>query len=168
MSHSLLYPLKYFLFLTIKPSFYIRLLSLTLQQCYDLRFPELSLCLRAQGADILTYPSAFTFATGASHWEPLLRARAIESQCYVVAAAQSGMHNEKRSSWGHAMVISKPNFFKWLLWNAYYFIANNTALKFIRLSPGILRVIYLCYQFSKLYYLYSGGRPMGSNHSTVL
>lgn len=57
-----------------------------------------------QGADILTYPSAFTFATGASHWEALLRARAIESQCYVVAAAQCGMHNEKRTSWGHAMV----------------------------------------------------------------
>ncbi|KAK3908981.1 Nitrilase and fragile histidine triad fusion protein NitFhit, partial [Frankliniella fusca] len=79
--------------------------NIGLSICYDLRFPEASLSLRMQGADILTYPSAFTFATGASHWEPLLRARAIETQCYVVAAAQSGMHNEKRMSWGHAMIV---------------------------------------------------------------
>jgi predicted amidohydrolase len=69
-----------------------------------MRFPELSLTLAKMGADILTFPSAFTFATGAAHWETLLRARAIESQCYVVAAAQTGTHNSKRSSWGHAMV----------------------------------------------------------------
>ncbi|GFG35911.1 hypothetical protein Cfor_05267 [Coptotermes formosanus] len=73
--------------------------------CYDMRFPELSLTLARMGADILTFPSAFTFATGAAHWETLLRARAIESQCYVVAAAQTGTHNSKRSSWGHAMVV---------------------------------------------------------------
>ncbi|XP_021933022.1 nitrilase homolog 1 isoform X2 [Zootermopsis nevadensis] len=73
--------------------------------CYDMRFPELSLTLAKTGADILTFPSAFTFATGAAHWETLLRARAIESQCYVVAAAQTGTHNSKRSSWGHAMVV---------------------------------------------------------------
>ncbi|XP_069701548.1 deaminated glutathione amidase-like isoform X1 [Periplaneta americana] len=73
--------------------------------CYDMRFPELSLTLTRMGADILTYPSAFTFATGAVHWETLLRARAIENQCYVVAAAQTGSHNQKRSSWGHAMVV---------------------------------------------------------------
>jgi predicted amidohydrolase len=69
-----------------------------------MRFPELSLALAKMGADILTFPSAFTFATGAAHWETLLRARAIESQCYVIAAAQTGTHNSKRSSWGHAMV----------------------------------------------------------------
>lgn len=73
--------------------------------CYDMRFPELSLTLAKMGADILTFPSAFTFATGAAHWETLLRARAIESQCYVIAAAQTGTHNSKRSSWGHAMVV---------------------------------------------------------------
>ncbi|KAL0279535.1 UNVERIFIED_CONTAM: hypothetical protein PYX00_001066 [Menopon gallinae] len=73
--------------------------------CYDVRFPELSLALARMGADILTYPSAFTFSTGASHWEVLLRAKAIETQCFVVAAAQIGMHNKKRSSWGHGMVI---------------------------------------------------------------
>lgn len=56
------------------------------------------------GAKILTFPSAFTFATGAFHWELLLRARAVENQCYVIAAAQSGIHNPKRHSWGHAMV----------------------------------------------------------------
>eukprot|EP01135_Chromosphaera_perkinsii_P005441 Nk52_evm16s349 gene=Nk52_evmTU16s349 len=73
--------------------------------CYDLRFPELSLAMRRKGADILTFPSAFTEKTGAAHWEVLLRARAIENQSYVVAAAQTGKHNEKRSSYGHAMIV---------------------------------------------------------------
>ncbi|KAG7280389.1 hypothetical protein CRUP_035831 [Coryphaenoides rupestris] len=73
--------------------------------CYDLRFPELSLALQRQGADILTYPSAFTVATGAAHWEVLLRARAVETQCYVLAAAQVGRHNTARSSWGHALAV---------------------------------------------------------------
>lgn len=73
--------------------------------CYDMRFPELSLTLRKMGAQILTYPSAFTYQTGAAHWEIILRARAIESQCYVIAAAQTGTHNKKRVSWGHAMII---------------------------------------------------------------
>ena len=74
--------------------------------CYDLRFPSLSQHLTFdQGAEILTYPSAFTRPTGEAHWEVLLRARAIESQCYVIAAAQAGCHNEKRESYGHSMVI---------------------------------------------------------------
>lgn len=70
-----------------------------------MRFPEFSLSLARMGADIITYPSAFTVATGLAHWESLLRARAIETQCYVIAAAQTGFHNSKRSSYGHAMVI---------------------------------------------------------------
>lgn len=69
-----------------------------------MRFPELSIIQRQQGSAILTYPSAFTKVTGALHWEVLLRARAIETQCYVIAAAQYGRHNEKRLSWGQAMV----------------------------------------------------------------
>ncbi|XP_031826776.1 ntrilase and fragile histidine triad fusion protein NitFhit [Nomia melanderi] len=79
--------------------------KLALSICYDMRFPELALVLRNMGAEILTYPSAFTYQTGAAHWEIILRARAIETQCYVVAAAQSGTHNKKRVSWGHAMII---------------------------------------------------------------
>lgn len=74
-------------------------------KCYDLRFPELSLLLRQQGASILTYPSAFTYATGLLHWESLLKARAIENQCYVIAAAQYGKHNDKRISYGQSVVI---------------------------------------------------------------
>lgn len=69
-----------------------------------MRFAEVAIALRNMGAQILTYPSAFTYQTGAAHWEVLLRARAIETQCYVVAAAQTGTHNKKRVSWGHAMV----------------------------------------------------------------
>lgn len=74
-------------------------------QCYDLRFSELSTILRKNGATILTYPSAFAYSTGKAHWETLLRSRAIENQCYVIAAAQNGFHNTKRQSYGHAMVV---------------------------------------------------------------
>lgn len=74
--------------------------------CFDLRFPEVALALKRQKADIITYPSAFTPATGAAHWHALLRARAIETQTYVIAAAQVGAHNEKRTSYGHTIVIS--------------------------------------------------------------
>lgn len=73
--------------------------------CYDLRFQEMSTQLRILGADILTYPSAFTYTTGEAHWETLLRARAIDNQCYVIAAAQVHSHNIKRRSYGHAMII---------------------------------------------------------------
>ncbi|KAK3056286.1 Carbon-nitrogen hydrolase [Extremus antarcticus] len=73
--------------------------------CFDLRFPEISLALKRQGADVLLYPSAFTVPTGKVHWLPLLRARAIECQAYVIAAAQVGKHNEKRASYGHSVVI---------------------------------------------------------------
>ncbi|XP_017135671.1 nitrilase and fragile histidine triad fusion protein NitFhit [Drosophila miranda] len=77
-----------------------------LQICYDLRFAEPAVLLRKLGAQILTYPAAFTYATGKAHWEILLRARAIETQCFVIAAAQQGWHNQKRQSWGHSMIIS--------------------------------------------------------------
>uniref|UniRef100_A0A182MYV1 Nitrilase and fragile histidine triad fusion protein NitFhit n=1 Tax=Anopheles dirus TaxID=7168 RepID=A0A182MYV1_9DIPT len=77
-----------------------------LQICYDMRFGEASTILRKQGADILTYPSAFAVSTGRAHWEVLLRARAIENQCFVVAAAQIGFHNKKRESYGHALVVN--------------------------------------------------------------
>ncbi|KAJ8706315.1 hypothetical protein PYW08_010941 [Mythimna loreyi] len=73
--------------------------------CYDMRFPELSTALSIMKAEILTYPSAFTQHTGAAHWHVILRARAIENQCYVIAAAQSGTHNAKRKSYGHAVCI---------------------------------------------------------------
>ncbi|KAI9051242.1 hypothetical protein LZ554_005343 [Drepanopeziza brunnea f. sp. 'monogermtubi'] len=74
--------------------------------CFDLRFPELSLALSRKNAQILTYPSAFTVPTGKVHWAPLLTARAIESQAYVIAAAQVGAHNPQRTSYGHSMVVS--------------------------------------------------------------
>ncbi|PGH12347.1 hypothetical protein AJ80_06757 [Polytolypa hystricis UAMH7299] len=74
--------------------------------CFDLRFPEISLSLVRQNAQVLTYPSAFTVPTGTAHWEPLLRARAIETQSYVIAAAQAGPHNEKRVSYGHSMIVN--------------------------------------------------------------
>ncbi|KIW51112.1 hypothetical protein PV05_09863 [Exophiala xenobiotica] len=75
--------------------------------CFDLRFPEPAVRLRRLGAEVLLYPSAFTVPTGKLHWEILLRARAIETQSWVIAAAQCGRHNEKRVSFGDSIVI-KP------------------------------------------------------------
>eukprot|EP00751_Fragilariopsis_kerguelensis_P023759 CAMPEP_0170875624 /NCGR_PEP_ID=MMETSP0734-20130129/29062_1 /TAXON_ID=186038 /ORGANISM="Fragilariopsis kerguelensis, Strain L26-C5" /LENGTH=326 /DNA_ID=CAMNT_0011257215 /DNA_START=137 /DNA_END=1117 /DNA_ORIENTATION=+ len=78
---------------------------LGLTTCYDLRFPEMYIELVRSGAQILLVPSAFTIPTGAAHWHTLLRARAIENQCYVLAAAQYGKHNGKRDSFGHSLVV---------------------------------------------------------------
>ena len=76
--------------------------KLGLMVCYDLRFPELSLMLRTKGANILTAPAAFTYTTGKLHWQLLLQARAMDSQCFVLGAAQQGWHGEQRQTWGHA------------------------------------------------------------------
>ncbi len=73
--------------------------------CYDLRFAELFITLRQLGAEFILLPAAFTFETGCAHWEILLRARAIETQCYVIAAAQYGRHNPNRKSYGHALIV---------------------------------------------------------------
>lgn len=89
--------------------------------CYDIRFPEMAILLRQKGADIITYPSAFTVKTGEAHWEELGKARAIDTQCYVVMAAQCGEHDivadlsqeqkkalnieKKRESYGLALII---------------------------------------------------------------
>ncbi|KAB8056237.1 carbon-nitrogen hydrolase family protein [Janthinobacterium sp. FT14W] len=71
--------------------------------CYDLRFPEL---YRAMGdCALIVVPAAFTHTTGSAHWEVLLRARAIENQCYVLASAQGGLHPNGRRTWGHSMLI---------------------------------------------------------------
>jgi len=71
--------------------------------CYDLRFPEL---FRAMGdVNLIVLPAAFTHTTGHAHWETLLRARAIENQCYLVAAAQGGQHPHGRRTWGHSMIV---------------------------------------------------------------
>ncbi|XP_023747138.1 deaminated glutathione amidase, chloroplastic/cytosolic [Lactuca sativa] len=79
---------------------------LGLTVCYDLRFPEVYQQLRFHhGAQVLLVPAAFTKVTGEAHWEVLLRARAIETQCYVIAAAQGGKHSEKRESFGDTLII---------------------------------------------------------------
>ena len=74
--------------------------------CYDLRFPQLYRALARAGATFLAVPSAFTRLTGEAHWHTLLRARAIESQCYVFAAAQGGRHEHGRETFGHSLVVS--------------------------------------------------------------
>jgi predicted amidohydrolase len=79
--------------------------KLGLSVCYDVRFPELYRGLVDRGATSLTVPAAFTLTTGKDHWHVLLRARAIESQCYVLAAAQTGRHSATRQSYGHALII---------------------------------------------------------------
>jgi nitrilase len=76
-----------------------------LSVCYDLRFPELYRGLVSRGAELLVVPSAFTVPTGRAHWEPLLRARAIENLSYVVAAAQSGVHPNGRETYGDSLIV---------------------------------------------------------------
>lgn len=80
---------------------------LGLSVCYDLRFPELYRRLSSDGAELLTVPSAFTATTGKDHWHTLLRARAVENLCYVLAPAQWGEHDDAglRESYGHAMIV---------------------------------------------------------------
>jgi predicted amidohydrolase len=80
-------------------------LRVGLSICYDLRFPELYRALGTPPCDVLSVPSAFTHTTGRAHWELLLRARAVENQCYVLAAAQGGLHENGRRTWGHSMVV---------------------------------------------------------------
>ena len=84
-------------------------LHLGLSVCYDIRFPELYLALRRRGADIIFVPAAFTAETGRDHWEVLLRARAIETQCWILAAATTGTHQDARgqdrTTWGHSMIV---------------------------------------------------------------
>lgn len=80
-------------------------LALGLSICYDLRFPELYRALALGGAEAFVIPAAFTLHTGKDHWEPLVRARAIENTSYVLAPAQWGTHAPGRSSWGKSMIV---------------------------------------------------------------
>ena len=81
-------------------------LRVGLSICYDLRFPEFyRRLMQPAPCDLIVVPSAFTYTTGKAHWEILLRARAIENQCYVMAPAQGGVHENGRRTWGHSIVI---------------------------------------------------------------
>ncbi len=79
--------------------------NLGVSVCYDVRFPELYRHLSQMGAEVLMIPAAFTAFTGKDHWKVLLQARAIENTCYVIAPAQTGFHNSRRQSHGHAMIV---------------------------------------------------------------
>jgi nitrilase len=79
---------------------------LGLAVCYDLRFPELFRRMLDSGMELLALPAAFTVPTGRAHWEVLVRARAIENLCPVIAAAQEGLHPHGRETWGHSMIVS--------------------------------------------------------------
>ena len=79
--------------------------NIGLSVCYDLRFPEVYRKMHKEKVQIITVPSAFTATTGGAHWESLLRTRAIENLCYVIASNQGGAHVNKRETWGHSMII---------------------------------------------------------------
>jgi len=87
------------------PSAIATSLRVGLSVCYDLRFPELYRELMHPPCDLISVPAAFTYTTGLAHWELLLRARAVENQCYVIAAAQGGTHENGRRTFGHSMVV---------------------------------------------------------------
>ncbi len=79
--------------------------NIGLSVCYDLRFPELYRSMHADNVQIITTPSAFTATTGEAHWESLIRSRAIENLCYVIASNQGGAHINGRETWGHSMIV---------------------------------------------------------------
>lgn len=79
--------------------------KLGLAICYDVRFPELFRMLAAQGAEVLCLPAAFTAQTGRAHWDLLLRARAVENLCYMLASGQTGRHGNGRETYGHSMIV---------------------------------------------------------------
>jgi predicted amidohydrolase len=79
--------------------------ALGLSICYDLRFPALYAALADGGATVLAIPAAFTRPTGSAHWHALMRARAIENGCFVIAAAQAGVHDDGRATYGHSLVV---------------------------------------------------------------
>ena len=79
--------------------------NIGLSVCYDLRFPELYRKMHKENVQIITAPSAFTAKTGEAHWETLLRTRAVENLCYVIASNQGGTHVNQRETWGHSMII---------------------------------------------------------------
>ncbi len=81
-------------------------IKLGLTICYDVRFPALYRALAVAGAEVLTVPACFTRPTGQAHWEILLRARAIETGSFVLAAAQGGFHEDGRGTWGHSMIVA--------------------------------------------------------------
>ncbi len=80
--------------------------NLGLSICYDLRFPELFRDLALNGAEIISVPAAFTVPTGKAHWHTLLRARAIETGCFILAAAQNGSHEDGRETYGHSLIVN--------------------------------------------------------------
>ncbi len=79
--------------------------KLGLAVCYDVRFPELFRTMHDEGVEIVVLPAAFTFTTGSLHWDVLVRARAIENQVYLIAAAQTGIHENGRKTYGHSMIV---------------------------------------------------------------
>ena len=105
--------------------------ALGLTICYDLRFPALFAALRSAGADVIAVPAAFTVPTGQAHWHCLLRARALDQGCFVVAAAQSGCHADGRDTYGHSLVIDP--------WGDMVIDAGpDVGLSFAQLSPARL------------------------------
>ena len=99
--------------------------------CYDIRFPALFQALSAAGATILSIPAAFTVPTGKAHWELLLRARAVENACFVIAAAQSGLHADGRQTYGHSLVIDPWG-------NILLDMGEGAALAFIDIDPRLV------------------------------
>jgi len=79
--------------------------NIGLSVCYDLRFPEMYRKMHQKNVQIITAPSAFTATTGKAHWETLLRTRAIENLCYLIASNQGGIHVNGRETWGHSMIV---------------------------------------------------------------
>jgi predicted amidohydrolase len=118
-------------------------LKIGLGICFDLRYPKMARDYVLNGANLLTFSSAFTVPTGRAHWHTLVRARAIENQCFVVAAAQVGRHNERIQTYGHSLVVDP-----WgdILVDAgdkvglHFFDIDLSIMKKVRESVGVFKL----------------------------
>ena len=127
-------------------------LRVGLSICYDLRFPQLYLRLVESGANVIVVPSAFTAVTGRAHWQVLLQARAIESQCYFLAPNQCGDHSGSRVSWGHSMIIDPWGKVKQKLGNEVGVITCDLDLALVEQIRGNMPIQLQCRRFEPYTY----------------
>lgn len=99
--------------------------------CYDIRFPELFRAMQEKGAELIVLPSAFTVPTGKAHWDALIRARAIENQVYMIAAAQAGVHANQRKTYGHSMIVNPWGDVSAVLEDAQGIVCADIDLEFL-------------------------------------
>lgn len=115
--------------------------KLGLAVCYDIRFPEMFRNMQSKNAEVIALPAAFTVPTGLAHWDVLVRARAIENQTYIIAAAQTGLHPNARKTYGHSMIVNPWGQVKATLPDATGAVVSDIDLPFLHQLRGDFPVL---------------------------